>query len=113
MMSLKVSACTGPQIPPTMITRKGAGARDREESSCQEKRTWCADFLIRRGQSHHFLGEYFRDDSNPVGRRRWMMQMVHENFANFSCGVWVHEKLDTHAGHYRQVRLLITDAGQK
>ena len=62
-----------------------------EKRSLNGARIWCANFLIRRGQSRHFLGEWFDDESIPSGRRRRMMQLV---LVNFPCGEWVHDKID-------------------
>ena len=52
-----------------------------EKASWKGARTWCANFLIRSGQSH-FLWEWLDDASIPVGsvtgRRRRMVQLVLE-----------------------------------
>ena len=37
----------------------------RREVKLEGARMWCANFLIRRGQSNSFLGEWFDNDSIP------------------------------------------------
>ena len=54
-----------------------------ETSSWKGARMWCANFLIRRGQTRYFLVEWFDCESIPSGRRRRMMQLV---LGNFPCG---------------------------
>ena len=68
---------------------KGQG---EEKTGWKGARTRCAIFLIRRGPSHHFLGEWFHDKSIPVGRRRRMMRLV---LGNVPCGTWIHDKIGT------------------
>ena len=62
--------------------KEGQGAEKRR---CKGGRRWCADVLMRRGQSHDLPGEWFRDDWMPAGRGRRRMQLV---VGSFACGAW-------------------------
>ena len=64
---------------------QGQGAEKRR---CKGGRRWCADVLMRRGQSHDLLGEWCRDDSMPAGRRRRMMQLMVGRFRVRGVGRW-------------------------
>ena len=90
--SFKVKETWGPKC---LKDLEGLDERDSPATN-----TWCADFVMRSGQSQEYRGEWLNNPSRPSWRRR-LMQMT---LGIFPCGKWLHKTKQIASGKCNMCR---------
>jgi len=90
--AFKVKEVWGPKC---LKDLEGLAERDNPATN-----TWCADFVMRSGQSQEYRGEWLNNPSRPSWRRR-LMQMT---LGIFPCGKWLHKTKQIASGKCNMCR---------